>query len=71
MEYTVIYERGPASWGAYLPDLPGCVAVGKTKSIVQKRIRKAVEMHLDAMRRDGDSIPEPTSEAEKLTIAGG
>ncbi len=69
MEYTVIYERGPASWGAYLPDLPGCIAVGKTKLIVQKRIRKAVAMHLAAMRRDGDPIPEPTSEAEKLTVA--
>jgi predicted RNase H-like HicB family nuclease len=71
LEYTVIYERGPTGWGAYLPGLPGCVAVGKTKPEVEERIRKAVDMHLGAMRRDGDPIPEPSYEAGKLTVAAG
>jgi len=61
MKYLVIYEKGPTSWGAYVPDLPGCVAVGKTEAEVRKLIERAVEMHLRLMREDGDPIPEPTA----------
>ena len=61
MKYLVIYEKGPTSWGAYIPDLPGCVAVGKTEAEVRTLIEGAIEMHLRSMREDGDPIPEPTS----------
>lgn len=61
MKYLVIYEKGPTSWGAYVPDLPGCVAVGKTEAEVRKLIEGAMEMHLRTMREDGDPIPEPTA----------
>jgi predicted RNase H-like HicB family nuclease len=61
MKYLVIYEKGPTSWGAYVPDLPGCVAVGKTEAEVRKLIERAVELHLRLMREDGDPIPEPTA----------
>ena len=62
MQYTVIIEKEPATdWGAYVPDLPGCVAVGKTREEVERLIREAIELHLRGMREDGDPIPEPTT----------
>jgi predicted RNase H-like HicB family nuclease len=63
MEYLVIYEKGPTSWGAYVPDLPGCVAAGKTQEEVRELIEGAVDLHLRGMREDGDPIPEPTAVA--------
>lgn len=61
MGYAVIIERGATSYGAYLPDLPGCVAVAETEAKVWKLIREAVQLHLEQMRLDGDPIPPPTS----------
>ena len=63
MNYLVIYEKGPTSWAAYVPDLPGCVAVGETQQEVRSLIEEAIEVHLRGMREDGDSIPEPTAVA--------
>ena len=60
-KYAVIIEKGPASYGAYVPDLPGCVAVGATLDEAEKLIREAIEFHLEGMREDGDPIPEPTT----------
>lgn len=68
MKYTVIYEKGQKSWGAYIPDLPGCVAVGDTKSEVKKLIREAIEMHLDTLREGGQSIPKPESFSELVEV---
>jgi predicted RNase H-like HicB family nuclease len=59
--YAVIIEKGAANYGAHVPDLPGCVAVGDTVEEVEKLIREAIELHLEAMREDGDPIPEPTT----------
>ena len=61
MEYLVIYEKGPTSWGAYVPDLPGCVAAGETQEEVRDLIESAIELHLRGMRDDGDPIAEPTA----------
>jgi predicted RNase H-like HicB family nuclease/predicted RNA binding protein YcfA (HicA-like mRNA interferase family) len=61
MKYLVIYEKGPTSWGAYVPDLPGCVAVGQTQEEVRELIEGAIELHIRGMREDGDAIPEPTT----------
>lgn len=66
MRYAVILEKGPSSYGAYVPDLPGCVAVGDTAEEMRKLIREAIQAHLEGMRRDGDPIPEPTSLAEYI-----
>ncbi len=60
-EYAVIYEKGPASWGAYLPDLPGLVAAGDTLEEVQTLIKEGLQIHLESMLEDGDPIPEATS----------
>jgi len=61
-------ERGPRNWSAYVPDLPGCVAAGKTRAATERLIREAIEFHLDGMREDGDAIPEPTSEAVRVSV---
>ena len=70
MQYTVIIEKDSNSdWGAYVPDLPGCVAVGKTREEVESLIREAIPIHLRGMREDGDPIPVPTSTAVVVEVA--
>ncbi len=64
MEYAVIIEKGKTSYGAYVPDLPGCVAVGETLEEVKTLIQEAIEFHLEGMREDGVFIPEPTTICE-------
>lgn len=68
MQYTVIIERGENSFGAYVPDLPGCVAVGETREEVLQLIQEAIEFHLEGMREDGLDIPEPTSTSELVEV---
>lgn len=53
MQYVVILEEGPESWGAYVPDLPGCVAVGETREEALELIREAIEFHLDGVNYPG------------------
>lgn len=71
--YRVVFEKGPTNWGAYLPELPGCVAVGATRFEVERRIETAIEMHLDGLREDGLPIPQPhkprRSRVHKTSIA--
>jgi predicted RNase H-like HicB family nuclease len=69
MQYTVIIEKGPTSYGAYVPDLPGCVAVAKTEEEVTALIREAIEFHLEGMRQNGEPIPGPTSRALNVEVA--
>jgi predicted RNase H-like HicB family nuclease len=68
MKYTVIYEKGPTSWGAYVPDLPGVIAVGDSRDEAERLIREAVEFHLEGMREEGLSIPPPSSFAGVVEI---
>ena len=63
-KYAVIYENGPTSIGAYVPDLPGCVAVGDTLQEVEKLIGEAIEMHIAGMIEDGQPVPEPKTRCE-------
>jgi len=69
VKYAVVYEQGPTSWGAYVPDLPGCVAVGETRAEVKRLIREAIEFHLAGLREDGLPIPQPSSKVEYVEIA--
>ena len=69
MEYAVIVEKGSTSYGAYVPDLPGCIAVGETRAEALKLIREAIEFHLEGMRDEGRKIPRPTSKIEYVKIA--
>jgi predicted RNase H-like HicB family nuclease len=68
-EYVVILERGDANWGAYVPDLPGCVATGATREEVLQLIREAIELHIAGMKEDGEPVPPPTISAERVTVA--
>ncbi|HKR62370.1 MAG TPA: type II toxin-antitoxin system HicB family antitoxin [Thermoanaerobaculia bacterium] len=68
MEYLVIVEKGETSFGAYVPDLPGCVAVGETKDEAMQLIREAVELHLESLRENGEDIPPPHSSVEKIAV---
>ena len=60
-QYLIIIENGASSYGAYVPDLPGCVAVGETKADAQRLITEAVQFHVEGLREDGDAVPLPTS----------
>ena len=62
-EYLVVIEREGDSWGAYCPDLPGVGVVGDTREEVERLVREAISLHLDALREAGDPIPEPTAVA--------
>lgn len=70
MRYAVVIEKGPTSFGAYVPDLPGCVVVGKTRAEVRKLIAEAVEFHLESLKQRGDPIPKPSSQAEYVEAMG-
>jgi predicted RNase H-like HicB family nuclease/predicted RNA binding protein YcfA (HicA-like mRNA interferase family) len=67
-EYTVIYEWGKRNWSAYVPDLPGCIATGKTRKQVELQIREAIEFHIEGLKARGDKIPEPSIEAGTITV---
>lgn len=68
MRYMVVIERGETSWGAHVPDLPGCVAVGETREEVLRLIREVIEFHLDGLRQDGQPVPTPSSEGEFVEV---
>ena len=68
MKYAVIIEKGGNSFGAYVPDLPGCVVVGKTREEALVLIREAMELHISAMREQGDPLREPVSTTEYVQV---
>ena len=68
MQYLVIIEKGPTSFGAYVPNLPSCVAVGETRSEVTKLIHEAIEFHLKGMQEDGLPAPEPHSSSDLIEV---
>lgn len=59
MKYVVVYEQTPNNWSAYVPDLPGCVAIGDTREEVKREIAEAITFHLESLREYGDPIPSP------------
>ena len=69
MKYAVIYEKTATGYSAYAPDLPGCIAAGRTLRETEKLMGEAIDMHLQAMREDGDTIPEPTTLADYIITA--
>jgi predicted RNase H-like HicB family nuclease len=68
VEFLVVVEKGKSSFGAYVPDLPGCVAVGDSRRQVLKLIREGIQLHIQAMRDAGEPIPEPTSKSEIVRV---
>jgi predicted RNase H-like HicB family nuclease len=69
MDYVVIIEKGENSFGAYVPDLPGCVAVGESREEVMTLIREAIEFHVGGLREDGRPVPVPASSIELVRVA--
>ena len=68
-EYLVVIEKGETSYGAYVPDLPGCVAIGETSEEVEQLIRESIALHLEAIKEDNESIPEPVSFPVQVMVA--
>ena len=68
MKFTVIIEKGPTSYGAYVPDLPGCVAAGETREEVISLIKEAIVDHVDLMAKNGETIPVPVSTAVEVRV---
>lgn len=68
-EYLVVYERTSRNWGAYVPDLPGCVTTGPTRESCEQGIQEAIALHLAGMREDGDPIPAPSAQAGTVKVA--
>lgn len=68
MQYSVIIEKGDHSYGAYVPDVPGCVAVAESKDEALEMIKEALAFHIESMRNDGEPIPPPTSFVEVVEV---
>ena len=68
MRYLVVVEKSEDSYGAYVPDLPGCIAAADSRDAVLRLIRQAVELHIEGLVAAGDPIPEPSSQAELIDI---
>ena len=68
MRYLVVVEKGPTSYGAHVPDLPGCIAAGETKEEVVTLIREAIAFHLEDLKQDGQPIPAPASTSELVEV---
>ena len=69
MQYTVIVEKSPRNYAAYVPDLPGCVATGATREETVREIRQAIRFHLESLREHGEPVPEPHSTATVVDVA--
>ena len=69
MKYAVVIEQAGSNYSAYVPDLPGCVATGKTVEEVEKETREAIEFHIEGMREDGLDVPQPSSSVEYVEVA--
>jgi predicted RNase H-like HicB family nuclease len=70
MRYLVVVEKGPGpkSFGAYVPDLPGCIAAAETRQEVLALIREAIEFHIEGLKEDGEPIPPPSSSSEVVEV---
>ncbi len=68
MKYLVIVEKGSNSFGAYVPDLPGCAVVAETRDEALRMIREAIELHIEGLREEGSPVPEPASTTEYVQV---
>ena len=66
MRYLVVIEKGETTWGAHVPDLPGCIAVGENRQEVLKLVKEAIDFHIEGLREHGEPIPPPSSESELI-----
>ncbi len=69
MEYTVVIEKTPNNYAAYVPDLPGCVATGPTEQYVIGEIRQTIALHVESLLEHGEPVPQPQSSAAVVEVA--
>jgi predicted RNase H-like HicB family nuclease len=69
MKYAIVIEKEADSFGAFVPDLPGCVAIGESEEDVRELIRQAIEFHLEALREEGAAIPPPSSSVDYIEVS--
>jgi len=67
-KYLVIYEKTKTGYSAYVPDLPGVIATGKTKSMVEKNIFSAIQFHIEGLKEENLKIPKAQAEGEILVF---
>jgi predicted RNase H-like HicB family nuclease len=67
-EFLVVIEKAESNYSAYCPDLPGCVATGKTPAEVKRRMQSTIRLHLEGLAEDGLPVPEPEAKAEYLPV---
>ncbi|MFZ2446863.1 MAG: type II toxin-antitoxin system HicB family antitoxin [Syntrophobacteraceae bacterium] len=68
MKYMVVIEKGEASYGAHVPDLPGCIAVGQSREEVLGLVREAIEFHIEGLKEAGEPVPMPSSMSEYVDV---
>jgi len=68
MQYVVVIEKSGSNYGAYVPDLPGCVAVAETREEAVRLIHEAIALHLESLREEGSPIPEPTTTSDLVEV---
>ncbi len=68
MRYMVVLEQGPSSFGAYVPDLPGCIAAGESEQEVLQLIQEAIEFHLEGLKEEGQPTPAPHSSSRFVEV---
>jgi predicted RNase H-like HicB family nuclease len=68
MQYLVIVEKSENGFGAYVPDLPGCVAAAASREEVMSLIQEAIEFHIEGLRQSGESIPAPRSQSALVDV---
>ena len=68
MKYAVVFEKSDNNYAAYVPDLPGCIATGKTRDDVERHIREAIAFHIEGLKQQGETVPEPVTWAELVEV---
>ena len=71
MKYLIVIEKGENNYSAYAPDMPGCIATGRTIDVVEERMRGAIDFHIRGLRQDGLDAPEPTVVGREVEVAAG
>ena len=64
MRYAIVIEKTATGFSAFVPDLPGCIATGTTRTEVETEMKGAIRFHIEGMLEDGMVVPQPTSIAE-------
>ena len=69
MKYAVVIESSPNNYAAYVPDLPGCVATGRSREETLAEIREAIALHIESLREHGEPVPQPQATTEVVEVA--